>query len=112
MIQWIEGTPVQVGSGELEERPYIFLGSVLESVAREFGVSVEALKSPRRAMPLPAIRAEFCRRAFAMDQYSLPQIGRAIRRDHTTVIYLLGRNQKKPSKAIEVFLREHHNKAV
>jgi len=96
----------------LDQKNIKALNRLLVSVAEEFGVSVIALRSPRIELPLPAIRAEFCRRAYAMECFSLPQIGRAINRDHSTVLYALGRKKTaKPSAKIERYLREH-SKAV
>jgi len=83
------------------------LADLLEEVSDEFGTTPIALLSPRREQPLPAARVEFCRRAYALQCFSLPQIGRAINRDHTTVLFCLGRLKQKPSKTTERHHREH-----
>jgi chromosomal replication initiation ATPase DnaA len=70
---------------------------LLRQVAAEYGVSVETLKSDRRTRPLPEIRAEFCKRADALGKYSTTQIGKTINRDHTTVLFALGKLAQKPS---------------
>lgn len=72
------------------------LTKLLETVAREHGVTVEELRSPRKHRPLPAIRAEFCRRAWALNEHSAPQIAFVLNRDHTTVMYAVGLLVKKP----------------
>lgn len=79
----------------------IRLEALLNDTAAEFGVTPAMLRSARRSLPLPIIRAEFCRRAWAMDCYSAPEIGRAINRSHTNVLYLIGRiKNKQPSARV------------
>lgn len=86
-------------AAECARRP---LAAILEQVATHFGVTAEEIRSPRRHRPLPAARAEFCRRAWALNQHSSTQIGGFINRDHTSVLFLIGRLQRKrPSRAIE-----------
>jgi len=72
------------------------LTKMLADVAKEYGVTVEELRSPRKHRPLPAIRAEFCRLAWALNQHSAPQIAYVINRDHSTVLYAIGRMKRKP----------------
>jgi len=73
------------------------LTKLLADVAKKYGVTVDELRSPRKHRPLPAIRAEFCRLAWALNQHSAPQIAYIINRDHTTVMHALGMRKKKPS---------------
>jgi chromosomal replication initiation ATPase DnaA len=73
------------------------LETLLLTVAGQHGVTVEELRSPRKHRPLPVIRAEFCRRAWALNKHSLPMIAWVIRRDHSSVMYLLGRRRAVPS---------------
>lgn len=68
----------------------------LQIVAQDFGVSVAALAGPCRMAMLSRIRQEFCRRAVALG-FSTTQIGRTLNRDHTSICYLLGSLQRKPS---------------
>jgi chromosomal replication initiation ATPase DnaA len=90
------------------ETPPRTLAEILAEVADEFGVTITALLSARRERPLPAIRAEFCWRAYETERYSTTQIGRAINRDHTTVLFAIGKlARQRPSEATEAFLREH-----
>lgn len=77
------------------------LAGLLRSVAAETGVSVDALRGPGRMRPLPMIRQDFCKRAIALGKFSTTQIGRALNRDHTSVLYLLGRLERKPSWEVE-----------
>lgn len=67
----------------------------LAIVAYDFGVSVVALQGPGRSKPLPSIRQEFCRRAVHLG-YSTTKIGKALNRDHTSILYLLNRLSTKP----------------
>lgn len=61
---------------------------VLHEVAEEYGVSVEALKSGKRAAALVRARQAACYRMRAETRLTLPQIGRALGgRDHTTVLW-------------------------
>lgn len=74
------------------------LEGLLTIIASEHGVSVDELRSPRRHRPLPQARAEFCKRAWALNHHSAPQIGSLINRDHTSVLYFLGRLSNKRRK--------------
>lgn len=96
MIQFIDGEPVHVGDNA-PIRPATTLRDMLAAVAAENNVTVEALRGPRRDGQFPRLRAVFCRRAMDEGRYSTTQIGRAICRDHSTVIYALGRLRRKPS---------------
>jgi hypothetical protein len=62
-------------------------GRVASAVAAEFGVTLEDLLGERRHAPI----AEARQVAMALGQrccgYSLPRIGRLLRRDHTTVLH-------------------------
>lgn len=61
---------------------------VLQEVSEEYGVSIEALKSAKRAAALVRARQAACYRMRAETRLSLPQIGRALGgRDHTTVLH-------------------------
>jgi chromosomal replication initiation ATPase DnaA len=73
------------------------LESMLSAIAAKHGVTVDELRSPRRHRPLPAIRAEFCRKAWALNKHSMPMIAWTIRRDHSSVSYLLGMTGRTPS---------------
>jgi chromosomal replication initiation ATPase DnaA len=72
------------------------LHELLGKVAQEFGVTAAAMRGPRRCGSLPSARAEFCRRAWMLESFSSPQIGRVINRDHTIVLYYVGNLTQKP----------------
>ncbi len=97
MIQCVDGEAVHIGEGD-QIRPLSTLRDTLKDVAREFNVTVEALRGPRRDRPYPQIRAEFIYRARQMQRYSTTQIGMAINRDHTTVLYWLGQRDRLPHR--------------
>lgn len=67
------------------------LQSLKEEVSAKHGVTVAALESRRqerrRNPQLIAARVEYCQRAYAMEAFSLPEIGRSINRHHTTVLH-------------------------
>lgn len=50
-------------------------------------ISLAGLEGPCRRAQFVAARTEFCWRAYALDCFSLPEIGRSIKRDHTTVMH-------------------------
>lgn len=65
---------------------------IVEMTAMAHGLTVQDLTGPDRHRPIVRVRwramAEMRR-----EGYSLPQIGRALKRDHTTIIYGLRRLQ-------------------
>lgn len=68
--------------------------TIVEAVADECRVTPEVLISPSRAPMLVAARHRAMK--IARDAgYSLPQIGRALNRDHTTVLYGLRKTQRQ-----------------
>jgi hypothetical protein len=60
------------------------LAELLERVAHEHKMSVEAMLEKDRTAGMVAARADFAMRARRAG-YSLPRIGRALQRDHSTV---------------------------
>ncbi len=65
---------------------------ILCAVCREFGVGVADMKSPGRHASLAGARQMFMFLARQHAKHlSYPQIGRLIGRDHTTIIYGVGR---------------------
>lgn len=78
------------------QRPLAGLSTHLHIVAYDFGVSEAALRGPGRMRFLVLARREFCLRATVLG-YSSTEIGRAINRDHTTVLHLLDRLGRTPA---------------
>lgn len=58
---------------------------IIAAVAAETGISARAISSENRTVKVSAARQEVMRRAYSTGRYSLPEIGRALGRDHTTV---------------------------
>jgi len=72
--------------------------SIIEAVAAETGVAVRRILSSSRVDCVVQARREVIRRLDATGRYSSTQIGIIVRRDHTTVLFALGRLEKKPSR--------------
>jgi chromosomal replication initiation ATPase DnaA len=68
--------------------------TLLNSVCEEYKISLEAIRGNNRQRLLVMARREFCQRADALKEWSASEIGRAINRDHTTVMYHTGRTHK------------------
>ena len=68
--------------------PMLTGGHILGDVAREYGVDVAALTNGRRFAELVEARREAARRLFR-DGLSVTDIGRVLRRHHSTVIHYL-----------------------
>jgi hypothetical protein len=66
--------------------------AVIAEVATEFGVTVDEILSRGRATSIAAVRHVAIRRvAAALPDLSCPRLGLIFGRDHTTIIYALGR---------------------
>lgn len=63
---------------------------IFKWVCVKHGITPAALMGPHRQRHLVIAREEFCRRAWKTQLFSAPQIGYAINRDHTTVMYHCG----------------------
>lgn len=63
----------------------------VENAAKEFGVTVSDIYSDRRGGGLPPARWAVMWAARKGTHYSLPRIGLALNRDHTTVMHGLSR---------------------
>lgn len=72
---------------------------IINEVAETYGVSPEMIVSERRSLNLVAARKDIAEMLDARG-YTSPQIGRALNRDHTTVIYYLGRAKRKARPAL------------
>src|SRR5262249_11689557 len=72
------------------------LRALIAEVAAAHGVSVEDLRGPRRFPHIVCARHAAMRRVHqAFQAKSFPEIGRVFARDHTTVMYALGRLRKR-----------------
>lgn len=88
MADSVISTPeIRLQDGETAQQPYTQLAQIMRDVAAEFGVTVEQLRGPQRRF-VPA-RKEFCRRAWEFGRWSSLQIGRALNRDHKTILHHL-----------------------
>lgn len=75
---------------------------ILDIVARVTGVSAQEMISPRRQRPTPEARhLAFWLLVKVRADLSLPAIGRAMKRDHTTIMY--GRDRIEENLASEPF---------
>lgn len=70
------------------------LRQIKEDVCERHGISLAGLEGPRRSAKYAAARGEFCRLAYSFEGISLPAIGRAINRDHTTVLHHVRKGQQ------------------
>jgi len=67
---------------------------IVEDTAAEWRVSVDAIQAKSNAPGIVRIRREIAQKARRAG-YSMPQIGKAIHRHHTTVIHLLRYTPKR-----------------
>lgn len=65
---------------------------IVEDVAEKHGVSFETMKGDNRRKGVTAARFEVCARLYAETGMSLPQIGRLLNKDHTTVLHGIRRH--------------------
>lgn len=72
-------------------RPLIH--EIISEVAKKHGVTPVAITSDRRNAKLVAARYEAMWRARNETTYSLPRIGMAFRRDHTTVLHGIAKHE-------------------
>lgn len=79
-------------SGEVQER--LSMAMICEAVGRVHNIGMADIRGPRRDRLAVDARKEFCRLSFEAG-HSSTVIGRYIRRDHTSVLYLAGRTQKR-----------------
>lgn len=65
------------------------LDALLHRIAEEQKIDVEAIRSHRRALALVQARRDFCIAACKLGRYTYQEIGDAIGRHYTTVLYLV-----------------------
>lgn len=63
------------------------LRDILAETANAFGLSVGDLRGKSRCRSIAWIRQAYCYEAYSYGRWSMPQIGRTINRDHTTVLH-------------------------
>lgn len=73
---------------------------IITEVATKHGFTFLDVISPRRAVPIVAARHEAMWRARHETPHSLPRIGTAFNRDHTTVMHAISMHEKR--MALEV----------
>lgn len=78
------------------------LRALLREVAEAHGFEIDHLRGLNKTKRMVAARHDFCRRAYAEGRWSTVQIGRAINRDHTTVLYAVGALAKSRRPDTEV----------
>lgn len=79
--------------------PRDFVLSIVDQVAAGHGLTRAQILGPDRKRPLVIARHEAMRAvAAAYPSMSSPCIGRLFNRDHSTVLYALGRIKKRPAK--------------
>jgi chromosomal replication initiator protein len=67
---------------------------IIDAVAAETGVGAKEIMSDRRARRIARPRFAACWLARHLTSQSLPQIGRTIGRDHTTIMHALDRAEE------------------
>lgn len=67
--------------------------SIQEEVCLEYGVTMAGMLSDRRQKLIVAARHKAIRRAFDETDRTCTTIGRAFRRDHTTILYVIGKER-------------------
>ena len=75
-LNWMDDAPVS-------------LSLIMAMLQNIYGVRLKDLRTNRRNFHAIQYRTLFCKLACEFSNASYPQIGRYIKRDHTTVIYLV-----------------------
>ena len=65
---------------------------IVEEVAEKHGVSFETMKGDNRRKGVTVARFEVCARLYDETGMSLPQIGRLLNKDHSTVLHAIRRH--------------------
>lgn len=72
------------------------LHAILMILSEQHGVTIEQICSVYRGRLVTRARSEFCKIAYALGVFSSTEIGGAINRDHTLVLYHAGILKRKP----------------
>jgi hypothetical protein len=96
-LMWEKGTPTPADEAhrglisivrKLQTKPTSPLEELLNEVIKKHSISLEAIFEKNREANVVAARQDFAIRARRAG-YSLPRIGKAVHRDHSTIFYLL-----------------------
>ena len=71
------------------------IARIQRETCAEHGVTIEAMLGKRRDAKVVQARHEAVRRAYKETQISLNQIGRAFLRHHCTILYVIGRLNRR-----------------
>jgi chromosomal replication initiation ATPase DnaA len=72
------------------------LRHLLVQVAFRHGITPDQMIGPQRVRRFVRARVEFCKEAFGSGKWSSTQIGLALDRDHTTILYHAGVLSRHP----------------
>lgn len=78
------------------------MAEIAAQVAAERRISISELKGVRRDAGLAHARQEAMWRMYQQGRWSLPQIGRFLNRDHTTVIHGIRVHERRIGQNIEM----------
>ena len=98
----------------LEKRPRVSIAAIIEAVAAETGVEIFEIKGPVQGQPIVLARHIAAHLAVKHTGLSLPQIGRALNRDHSTVLYAdrRVRERRKASPELEEVIGRIERRAI
>ena len=98
----------------LEKRPRVSIAAIIEAVSAETGVDIFEIKGPVRGQPIVLARHIAAHLAVKHTGLSLPQIGRALNRDHSTVLYAdrRVRERRKDSPELEEVIGRIERRAI
>lgn len=92
---------IEIASDRQRENNSISLREIMEQTAKKYAVTIHDMKSARRTRgALMQARFEFCWRAKNETYCSYPQIGRALQKDHTSVIHAVKHYEKMRAEAM------------
>lgn len=85
-------------TGKPQRPVYPDIASIIRAVSREMDCPEDRITAPGKGrVDASRARQEVMRRAYATGHYSLPEIGRALGRDHTSVLHgIRAASQRKP----------------
>ena len=89
--------PVLAGtlSNKTRRQQIDYVQAILIGVCAEYGIGVEEILGDRRDQPVVIARWEAVRRAYEGTGLSTTELGRVFNRDHTSILYILGKVKKE-----------------